>query len=122
MLSLKSEHLSVLFSIEPLALHKDIDRSKAADRSEKEEWFGRWSENLPGDCDLLNRGQVKQRIEELAARDEATWKALVLIELARFAPYDSYHSGAEPENPDGMSNPSDKKTKRSKFSSKFSKN
>lgn len=35
-LSLKPEHLSVLFSIERLALYEDIDRSKAVDRDEKE--------------------------------------------------------------------------------------
>ena len=118
-LSLKPEHLSVLFSIERLALYEDIDRSKTVDRSEKEEWFGKWSENLPADCDLLNQGQVKQRIEELVARDGTTWKALVLIELARFVPYDSYRSETESENPDGRLDSSIKKTKCPKFDSKI---
>ncbi|MDT7507388.1 hypothetical protein QRX42_02880 [Bifidobacterium sp. H6bp22N] len=118
-LSLKPEHLSVLFSIERLALYEDIDRSKAVDRGEKEEWFGKWSENLPADCVLLNQGQVKERIEELDARDGTTWKALVLIELARFVPYDSYRSEMESENPDGSSDSSIKKTKCPKFDSKI---
>lgn len=109
MLSLKPEHLSVLFSIERLALYEDIDRNKAVDRSEKEEWFGRWAENLPADCDLRNRGQVEQRIEELVARDGHRWKALVLIELARFAPYDPYRFEMKSENPNGISDSSDKK-------------
>ena len=119
MLSLKPEHLSVLFSIERLALYEDIERSKAADRSDKEEWFDRWSESLPEDCDLLNRGQVQQRIEELVARDGNTWKALVLIELARFTPYDLYRLEMESEDPDGRSESSIKRTKRSKFDSKI---
>ena len=119
MLSLKPEHLSVLFSIERLALYEDIERSKAADRSEKEEWFDRWSESLPEDCDLLNRGQVQQRIEELVARDGNTWKALVLIELARFTPYDLYRLEMESEDPDGRSESSIKRTKRPKFDSKI---
>ncbi|MGX5271689.1 hypothetical protein JNUCC75_05965 [Bifidobacterium polysaccharolyticum] len=118
-LSLKPEHLSVLFSIERLALYEDIDRSKAVDRGEKEEWFGKWSESLPADCVLLNRGQVKERIEELVARDGTTWKALVLIELARFVPYDSYRSEMESEDPDGRSDSSIKRTKRPKFDSKI---
>lgn len=118
-LSLKPEHLSVLFSIERLALYEDIDRSKAVDRGEKEEWFGKWSESLPADCVLLNQGQVKQRIEELVARDGTTWKALVLIELARFVPYDSYRSETESENPDGRLDSSIKKTKCPKFDSKI---
>ena len=119
MLSLKPEHLSVLFSIERLALYEDIDRSKAVDRREKEEWFDRWSENLPDDCDLLNRGQVKRRIEELVARDGNTWKALVLIELARFTPYDLYRFETESENPEGGPDSSIKRTKRPKFDSKI---
>ena len=119
MLSLKPEHLSVLFSIERLALYEDIERSKAADRSEKEEWFDRWSESLPEDCDLLNRGQVQQRIEELVARDGNTWKALVLIELARFTPYDLYRFETESENPEGGPDSSIKRTKRPKFDSKI---
>lgn len=119
MLSLKPEHLSVLFSVERLALYEDIDRSKAVDRREKEEWFDRWSENLPDDCDLLNRGQVKRRIEELVARDGDTWKALVLIELARFAPYDLYRFETESENPEGGPDSSIKRTKRPKFDSKI---
>ena len=118
MLSLKPEHLSVLFSVERLALYEDIDRSKA-DRREKEEWFDRWSENLPDDCDLLNRGQVKERIEELVARDGNTWKALVLIELARFTPYDLYRFETESENPEGGPDSSIKRTKRPKFDSKI---
>ena len=119
MLSLKPEHLSVLFSIERLALYEDIDRSRAVDRREKEEWFDRWSENLPDDCDLLNRGQVKRRIEELVARDGNTWKALVLIELARFTPYDLYRFETESENPEGGPDSSIKRTKRPKFDSKI---
>ena len=119
MLSLKPEHLSVLFSVERLALYEDIDRSKAVDRREKEEWFYRWSENLPDDCDLLNRGQVKERIEELVARDGNTWKALVLIELARFTPYDLYRFETESENPEGGPDSSIKRTKRPKFDSKI---
>ena len=119
MLSLKPEHLSVLFSVERLALYEDIDRSKAVDRREKEEWFDRWSENLPDDCDLLNRGQVKRRIEELVARDGNTWKALVLIELARFTPYDLYRFETESENPEGGPDSSIKRTKRLKFDSKI---
>ena len=117
MLSLKPEHLSVLFSIERLALYEDIDRSRAVDRREKEKWFDRWSENLSDDCDLLNRGQVKRRIEELVARDGDTWKALVLIELARFAPYDLYRFETESENPEGGPDSSIKRTKRPKFDS-----
>ena len=119
MLSLKPEHLSVLFSIERLALYEDIDRSRAVDRREKEKWFDRWSENLPDDCDLLNRGQVKERIEELVARDGNTWKALVLIELARFDPYDLYRFETMSENPEGGSDSSIKRTKRPKFDSKI---
>ena len=119
MLSLKPEHLSVLFSIERLALYEDIDRSRAVDRREKEKWFDRWSENLPDDYDLLNRGQVKRRIEELVARDGDTWKALVLIELARFAPYDLYRFETESENPEGGPDSSIKRTKRPKFDSKI---
>ena len=119
MLSLKPEHLSVLFSVERLALYEDIDRSKAVDRREKEEWFDRWSENLSDDCDLLNRGQVKERIEELVARDGNTWKALVLIELARFTPYDLYRFETESENPEGGPDSSIKRTKRPKFDSKI---
>ncbi|AII74234.1 hypothetical protein [Bifidobacterium coryneforme] len=119
MLSLKPEHLSVLFSIERLALYEDIDRSKATDRGKKEEWLGRWSENLPADCDFLNRGQVKQRIEELVARDGTTWKALVLIELARFVPYASYRAETESGNSDGTSDSSDKRTRRLKFDSRI---
>ena len=123
MLSLKPEHLSVLFSIERLALYEDIDRSRAVDRREKEKWFDRWFENLPDDCDLLNRGQVKRRIEELVARDGDTWKALVLIELARFAPYDLYRFETESENPEGGPeggpDSSIKRTKRPKFYSKI---
>ena len=118
-LSLKPEHLSVLFSIERLALYEDIDRSKAVDRGEKEEWFGKWSENLPSDCVLLNQGQVKERIEELDARDGTTWKALVLIELARFVPYDFYRSEMESANPDGRSDSSIKKNKCPKFDSQI---
>ena len=121
MLSLKPEHLSVLFSIERLAIYEDIDRSRAVDRREKEKWFDRWSENLPDDCDLLNRGQVKRRIEELVARDGDTWKALVLIELARFAPYDLYRFETESENPEGGPeggpDSSIERTKRPKFDS-----
>ncbi|WP_044097617.1 hypothetical protein [Bifidobacterium sp. 7101] len=119
MLSLKPEHLSVLFSIERLALCEDIDRSRAVDRREKEKWFDRWSGNLPDDYDLLNRGQVKRRIEELVARDGDTWKALVLIELARFAPYDLYRFETESENPEGGPDSSIKRTKRPKFDSKI---
>ena len=119
MLSLKPEHLSVLFSIERLALYEDIDRSRAVDRREKEKWFDRWSGNLPDDYDLLNRGQVKRRIEELVARDGDTWKALVLIELARFAPYDLYRFETESENPEGGPDSSIKRTKRPKFDSKI---
>ena len=119
MLSLKPEHLSVLFSIERLALYEDIDRSRAVDRREKEKWFDRWSGNLPDDYDLLNRGQVEERIEELVARDGNTWKALVLIELARFTPYDLYRFETMSENPEGGSDSSIKRTKRPKFDSKI---
>ena len=119
MLSLKPEHLSVLFSIERLALYEDIDRSRAVDRREKEKWFDRWSGNLPDDYDLLNRGQVEERIEELVARDGNTWKALVLIELARFDPYDLYRFETMSENPEGGSDSSIKRTKRPKFDSKI---
>lgn len=119
MLSLKPEHLSVLFSIERLALYEDIDRSKAADRGGKEEWLGRWSESLPADCDFLNRGRVKQRTEELVARDGTTWQALVLIELARFVPYASYPSEMESGNSGGTSGSSDKRTRRLKFDSRI---
>ena len=118
MLSLKPEHLSVLFSIERLALYEDIDRSKAADRGEKEEWLDKWSENLPAGCDFLNRGQVKQRIEELVARNGTTWQALVLIELARFVPYASYRSEMKPGNSGGESGSSDKRARHLKFDSR----
>ncbi|WP_390459165.1 hypothetical protein [Bifidobacterium apicola] len=118
MLSLKPEHLSVLFSIERLALYEDIDRSKAADRGEKEEWLDKWSENLPAGCDFLNRGQVKQRIEELVARNGTTWQALVLIELARFVPYASYRSEMKPGNSGGESGSSDKRARNLKFDSR----
>ncbi|MCI1978375.1 MAG: hypothetical protein LKJ44_01450 [Bifidobacteriaceae bacterium] len=103
-LSLKPEHLSVLFSVERLSVYEDIERGKSTDRDQKEQWLDQWADSLPEGCHFLNLDQTKQKIEELVARDGTAWKRLVLIELAQFRPY--------------VQNKSDKKVKSLAFEAK----
>ncbi|WP_288240228.1 hypothetical protein [uncultured Bifidobacterium sp.] len=110
LLLLKPEHQSILFSIERLSVYEDIERSKPEYRTEKEQWLARWVDNLPEGSHLLNRGQTKQKVEELVAKDGNLWKELVLIELARFKPYQLIKSGEDE---------SDKKGKCPSFDSKI---
>lgn len=107
---LKPEHQSILFSIERLSVYEDIERSKPEHRTEKEQWLARWVDNLPEGIHLLNRGQTKQKVEELVAKDGNLWKELVLIELARFKPYQLIESDEDA---------SDKKGKCPSFDSKI---
>lgn len=103
LLLLKPEHQSVLFSIERLSVYKDIERGKPKSRADKEQWLDQWGKRLPEGCHLLNLGQVKQEAEDLVARDGDLWKRLVLIELARFKPYELIESGEDETGKKGKS-------------------
>lgn len=109
LLLLKPEHQSVLFSIERLSVYKDIERGKPKSRADKEQWLDQWGKRLPESCHLLNLGQVKQEAEDLVARDGGLWKRLVLIELARFKPYELIESGEDETGKKGKSPPFDSK-------------